>query len=1211
MSKSKQLTLRKIAVVLFAFVAAICMIFSVNTLAVKAEEGVVNGWVAYNSVKDSKDRFPFTSNFGFISGTDLGNGYTEMVTSDGNQDFVLEKPLDVTKPIVIEYNYSVGGWVGFGFIDNDTDYTIAQNASSLWGDTFFSSTAADCPEVGLVLPLGNESANFGGGEELRRYNHVQNAAIENKCGSARQAGVYTTLEIYFGTTDADGYIAVDGKPYATLTVNQSFFDSGEVILKFLTQPGQATLAIKAQNVEKQDSFYNSKSWAAYNSDGTGERFDFVNIQTFGFISHKALGNGYSEMYCGDGNQEFVHEVAFDITKPIVIEYNYSSNWFFFSLIDLADGKTVTEITNGAMIEDVAEIPWTGSTTDYPEVGFLLALGAESNIFGGESVGQQAAGLLSYKPTGATIVNKCGTARQEGVYTKLEIYFGATDANDGYVRADGVKIATPAHAQTYFESGKALLRLGFQGQTTVAVKAYNTAGAAYSVATDVNTGMSVDVAKSVIVGETVKATLSVSEGYRVTSLGYKVGDGAVTPFDKTGDYYQVGEYSFTMPAGDVTIVGVCEAYTITYPITKQLGNGISVTTDEACAAEASVTVSLSVSEGYRVTALGYKVGDNEITAFNKEGAYYTAGDYTFTMPAEVVTIVGESEQLFTVTCNEVQKGATASADKWFGEGETVTVALSVANNYKVTSFGWKTADSQVTEFSKDGEYYEAGDYTFTMPEGNVIIVATTQGFESRPDDVTKSKASYAGWDGEHATTYGAYGAYSDVNFGNWIFDKGQGMTTFMIDHNGAIGNVNALDVTKPIHIDFTMTGVDVAGGHGSDGWKFIYFADDWDSIVNSGVNLYTTSNFKSIIAWPDMTISSLENWGNGANWSDFDKSALANMENPFNSLAPDEVAPDTWLPTSFLNIEVYFGETVADGYLKMGVNGGDKVLIAKPTKVQSDFINGDVFMSFGAFFKTQAAFKVYQDASWVVDDANVSEHVTVEMITENVSALKTFDEVKFKLTCADGYGISKVMAGGVELTPDENGVYTHTCLFGVNALVVETGLQIDVTINVNGGSAVDSYKAAVGQVITAPESTKAGYTLEWYADEALTTKFDFTAPLTESVTLYAKWTTITYKINYYDGANKIRDLSKNNYTIEDTFTLETPTKEGFKFEGWYTDIQYTTEVSEISGSTGELTFYAKWSEKKAGCAGSVSASVIGVSVALVGAAFVAIKKRKED
>ena len=68
----------------------------------------------------------------------------------------------------------------------------------------------------------------------------------------------------------------------------------------------------------------------------------------------------------------------------------------------------------------------------------------------------------------------------------------------------------------------------------------------------------------------------------------------------------------------------------------------------------------------------------------------------------------------------------------------------------------------------------------------------------------------------------------------------------------------------------------------------------------------------------------------------------------------------------------------------------------------------------------------------------------------------------------------------------------------------------VTFNANGGSTVANATADYNTAVTAPTApTKAGYEFAgWYADEALTTAWNFTeGKITADTTLYAKWTEV--------------------------------------------------------------------------------------------------------
>ncbi len=103
--------------------------------------------------------------------------------------------------------------------------------------------------------------------------------------------------------------------------------------------------------------------------------------------------------------------------------------------------------------------------------------------------------------------------------------------------------------------------------------------------------------------------------------------------------------------------------------------------------------------------------------------------------------------------------------------------------------------------------------------------------------------------------------------------------------------------------------------------------------------------------------------------------------------------------------------------------------------------------------------------------------------------------------------------------------------------------------------------------------KAGYVLQGlYYDSELTKIYDGTSIL-ESVTLYSKWETQTYRIIYHGAA----DVEEGTYTIESGSQLAEPISKGYDFLGWYLDESLAGEalVYIEVGSTGDLELYAKW------------------------------------
>ncbi|AZQ64987.1 T9SS type A sorting domain-containing protein [Flammeovirga pectinis] len=111
-----------------------------------------------------------------------------------------------------------------------------------------------------------------------------------------------------------------------------------------------------------------------------------------------------------------------------------------------------------------------------------------------------------------------------------------------------------------------------------------------------------------------------------------------------------------------------------------------------------------------------------------------------------------------------------------------------------------------------------------------------------------------------------------------------------------------------------------------------------------------------------------------------------------------------------------------------------------------------------------------------------------------------------------------------------------------------------------------------------EATKEGYTFEgWYSEADFINKItEISSGSTGDITLYAKLIPVSYSINYeLKGGLHQNVLS---YTIlTSTLSLLEATKEGYTFEGWYSEADFINKITEIpKGSIGDITLYAKWS-----------------------------------
>ena len=126
----------------------------------------------------------------------------------------------------------------------------------------------------------------------------------------------------------------------------------------------------------------------------------------------------------------------------------------------------------------------------------------------------------------------------------------------------------------------------------------------------------------------------------------------------------------------------------------------------------------------------------------------------------------------------------------------------------------------------------------------------------------------------------------------------------------------------------------------------------------------------------------------------------------------------------------------------------------------------------------------------------------------------------------------------------------------------------------------------GAALTAPDPvpTKEGHGIEgWYYDNNGTeTKWNFDTDTVKcTMTLKAKWELSTYSVTLQTHGGTIASGKEvTGYTYGTGAVLPTAadiTREGYRFDGWYTDSSFSgSPVTEITGTdTGNKTFYAKW------------------------------------
>jgi len=242
------------------------------------------------------------------------------------------------------------------------------------------------------------------------------------------------------------------------------------------------------------------------------------------------------------------------------------------------------------------------------------------------------------------------------------------------------------------------------------------------------------ATAAVEGTEVTVTVKANEGYQPTAdsltYSYKSGDETKTEKLTLTD----GKATFKMPAADVTVSAAFEPVKVeTYSVTTNSTEYGKVTADKTTDVKAGDTVTLTVvpvdndSMLTKLAENGLAIKDSKDTVVPYE-AGKTANTYTFTMPADNVTVTAQ----FTI----VEYGITTNATPPEGGTITVTVKGSTESIVRaaegttiVATFtaadGYQLSEARCMQGATGGQITldENGAYEVTMPANRVDFEAT--------------------------------------------------------------------------------------------------------------------------------------------------------------------------------------------------------------------------------------------------------------------------------------------------------------------------------------------------------------------------------------------------------------------------------------------------------------------------------------------------------
>ena len=206
----------------------------------------------------------------------------------------------------------------------------------------------------------------------------------------------------------------------------------------------------------------------------------------------------------------------------------------------------------------------------------------------------------------------------------------------------------------------------------------------------------------------------------------------------------------------------------------------------------------------------------------------------------------------------------------------------------------------------------------------------------------------------------------------------------------------------------------------------------------------------------------------------------------------------------------------------------------------------------------------------------TKKVVATVLPEDVESVVEWTSDKAAVATVSSSGVIKAVSEGtakITATVDKQSATVTV------TVVLE---KFTVTFDSNKGTAVAAVEVEDGKKLALPTNpTREGFDfVGWYKAADLAEAFDVNTAITEDITLYAKWKQqqITVKFETNEGtAIADKTMGYGTKPLSSLFS-DRPTKEGYVFDGWFTDAEFTTTVDYDVVVTEGFTVYAKWTAR---------------------------------
>ena len=627
--------------------------------------------------------------------------------------------------------------------------------------------------------------------------------------------------------------------------------------------------------------------------------------------------------------------------------------------------------------------------------------------------------------------------------------------------------------------------------------------------------------------TYTATFVADDG-TVEEVEFTVEDDSLTEPAVPAKVGYTGKWEdYDIVADDITVEAVYTpiVYNITY---GGLEDGEHSNAEEYTIESATITLQDASRVGYDF--VGWYDGEQEVT----EIAQGSHGDIALTAKWEAI--------VYNITYVGLEDGEHSNAEEYTIESATIT--LSDASRVGYDFVGWYDGEQEVTEIAQGSH----GDITLTAKWEAIVYGITYENLKgaSMPskttytiEDETFALQSlsgvvgydFVGWyDGEQEVTEIAQGSHGDIA----LTAKWEAIVYNVIyEYDDTIGDVaegDSLKESYTIEDDFDFVTLECfTEGYHFDGWYTQKDLGTGEQVT--GIDLGTIG---------DITVYA--HWGLEVYDITYVGADGVTSTNPVNYTIESETFTISDLTKVGYTFDGWFEdeacEVAADTTVEIG-STGDLVFYASWTPIEYTI-----------------TYNLY-GGGW--DGEPNSGSYTIETGAELADPVL---EGSFFVGWYDS------AEGGALVTSIEVGEIGNRTLYARW-----------LTFDSKGGSAVTGGVSYSASGVTEPEAPSLDWYDfgGWYLDETYEERYDFALPEV-SMTVHALWIPIEYEIEYVLGGGENSPSNPATYNVEDSVVFEDAYREGYTFNGWYGNAEFTTEqVTGVEvGSHGKVTVYASFS-----------------------------------